>query len=75
MTVSQKRAIWYRERDRRNASIDSFLQDYGLQQDYYNSRYKTRTGYMKYIMRAMKHNRMHIHATMAMNGRYRSVTE
>ena len=75
MTVSQKRAIWYRERDKRNASIDSFLQDYGLQQDYYNSRYKTRTGYMKHIMRNMEHNRMHIHASMAMNGKYRSVTE
>lgn len=75
MTVSQKRAIWYRERDRRNASIDSFLQDYNLQSDFHNSNYKTRTGYMKHIMRNMEGDQMHIHASMAMNGKYRSVAQ
>lgn len=82
MTISQKRAIWYRERDKRNASIDAFLQDYNLQQDYYNSGYKTRTGYMKHIMREMEGDRVYIHvnnkyihATMAINGKYRSKTE
>lgn len=79
MTISQKRAIWYRERDRRNRSIDDFLIDYGLQQDYYNSKYRTRTGYMKHIMKQLEPdkkyihvNDKYIHATMAMNGKYRS---
>ena len=82
MTVSQKRAIWYKERDKRNASIDAFLQDYNIQSDFHNSNYKTRTGYMKHIMREMEGERKYayvndryIHASMAMDGKYRSVTE
>lgn len=82
MTVSQKRAIWYKERDKRNASIDAFLQDYNLQSEFHNSNYKTRTGYMKHIMRQMEPERKYayindryIHAYMAMNGKYRNKTE
>lgn len=82
MTISQKRAIWYKEREKRNASIDAFLQDYNLQSDFHNSDYKTSTGYIKHIMRQMEPerkyvyiNNRYIHASMAINGKYRSVTE
>ena len=75
MTVSQKRAIWYKERDKRNASIDAFIRDYKL--DFTSSGYKYRIWFIKHIMKELenrlKHpdmNIMYMNAWRAINGKY-----
>lgn len=51
MTVSQKRAIWYKERERKIKEQEAFIKSKGLYADYLASKYRSMTTYIKYGMK------------------------
>lgn len=51
MTVSQKRAIWYSERKKQLERQEALLKEKGKLEDFWNSKYKTMTNYIKFGMR------------------------
>lgn len=60
MTISQKRAIYYSYRNKRNASMDDFLNDNGLMDRFLDSKYKSKTWFIKDLMKRLEPNRKYI---------------
>lgn len=60
MTVGQKRAIYYSYRDKRNASMDDFLNDNELMDRYLESRFKSKTWFIKDLIKRLEPDRKHI---------------
>lgn len=82
MTISQKRAIYYSYRDKRNASIDDFLNDNGLMDEYLDSKYKSKTWFIKDLMKRLEPDRkyisvnnLYIKAHDALRGYYKSTMQ
>ena len=57
MTVSQKRAIYYSYREKRNASIDNFLHDNDLMQEFINSGYTSKVWFIKKLIKSYETDR------------------
>lgn len=82
MTISQKRAIYYSYRDKRNASMDDFLNDNGLMDKYLSSPYKSKTWFIKNLIRYLEPDRkyisvnnLYIKACDALRGNYKSTMQ
>ena len=50
MTIRQKRAIWYRIRDKKRESMRRFLCCTGRMDNFRKSKYKTMRGYIAHLM-------------------------
>lgn len=57
MTVSQKRAIYYSYREKRNASIDNFLYDNDLMQDFIDSGYTSKVWFIRHLIKSYEGER------------------
>lgn len=82
MTISQKRAIYYSYRDKRNASMDDFLNDNGLMDKFLESRFKSKTWFIKNLIKSLESNRryinvnnLYIKAHNALRGCYKSTMQ
>ena len=82
MTISQKRAIYYNYRDKRNASMDDFLNDYALMDKFLESRFKSKTWFIKDLIKRLEANRkyinvnhLYIKAWDALRGDYKSTMQ
>ena len=82
MTISQKRAIYYSYRDKRNASIDDFLNDNNLMDEYLDSDYKSKTWFIKNLIKRLESDRkyievnnLYIKAWNALRGDYKSTMQ
>lgn len=82
MTISQKRAIYYSYRDKRNASMDDFLNDNQLMDIYLASKYNSKTWFIKNLIKRLEANRkyikvncLYIKAWDALRGDYKSTMQ
>lgn len=82
MTTSQKRAIYYSYRNKRNASMDDFLNDYGLMDKFLSSSYKSKTWFIKNLIKYLEPDRkyinvnsLYIKAWDALRGDYKSIMQ
>lgn len=82
MTIRQKRAIYYSYRDKRNASMDDLLNDNGLMDRFLESRFKTKTWFIKDMIKSLEPDRkyiavnnLYIKAWNALKGDYKSIMQ
>lgn len=77
MTISQKRAIYYSYKAKRDASIDNFLHDNDLMQEFVDSGYTSKTWFIKHLIKSYEADRKWINvdnlcrdAIKALAGKY-----
>lgn len=67
MTISQKRAIYYSYREKRNASIDNFLHDNDLMREFLESAYTSKVWFIKRLIKSYEADRRWINVNNLCN--------
>ena len=57
MTISQKRAIYYNYKAKRDASIDNFLHDNDLMHEFLESKYASKVWFIKSLIKSYEADR------------------